>query len=106
MIRDSNLDDFSNCWTLAEAVRRTGDSDRPNDFWRKLISGQLIAFGRRDGQAAREWLPPALCRSLTRRELNTSSARDENQAFVDIVVYPVLNAPNVTDILNGLSLQR
>jgi hypothetical protein len=95
-------------WTLAEAFEATTGREEPNDirFWGFVERGQLIAFGRRQPQLNREWIPESTCRSLMKRDLQTSTAHGGAVSFVDIVIYPVLEAPNAIDFLDGMSLKH
>jgi hypothetical protein len=97
-------------WTLAEAAQRTTGSpdDKDSQLWMMVEDSALVAFGRRHTQSDREWMSAATCQSLIKRDLNTSSAYGLNvkdQSFVDILIYPVLHAPNVVDFLEGMSLK-
>jgi hypothetical protein len=99
-------------WSLAEAVKRTTGSKNPDDngsqFWTMVEQGALVAFGRRHTQSDREWMPAPTCKLLFKRDLSTSSASGLNgtdQSFLDILIYPVLHAPNVVDLLEGMSLK-
>jgi hypothetical protein len=99
-------------WSLAEAVKRTTGSknsdDKDSQFWTMLELGQLVAFGRRQSQSDREWIPETTCKFLINRDLKTSSASGLNakdKPFLDILIYPVLHAPNAIDFLHGISLK-
>jgi hypothetical protein len=99
-------------WSLAEAVKRTTGSKTSDDkaprFWTMVERGRLVAFGRRHAQSAREWIPAETCKLLISLNLETSSASGLNakdQHFLDILIFPVLHAPNAIDFLDGMSLK-
>jgi hypothetical protein len=99
-------------WPLAEAVKRTTGSKNPNgkdsQFWTIVERGELAIFGRRTIQSEHEWIPAATFTSLVNRDLKTSSASGKNakdQRFLDILIYPVLHAPNAIDFLDNKSLK-
>lgn len=99
-------------WSLAEAVKRITGSKNPNgkdsQFWTIVERGELAIFGRRAIQSEHEWIPAATFTSLVNRDLKTSSASGKNakdQRFLDILIYPVLHAPNAIDFLDNKSLK-
>ena len=99
-------------WSLAEAVKCTTGSKNSGDkdprFCTMVERGQLVVFGRRQAQSDREWIPAATCQSLINRDLKASSASGLNtkdKPFLDILIYPVLHAPNSIDFLDGMSLK-
>lgn len=97
---------FSNGWSLLQAAERTGSvKSNKSRLWELVENGQLIAFGRPYTQSDREWMPGVLCRSLDKQDVHMSSASGGGRTFVDILLFPVLCAPNVVDILDGKSLK-
>jgi hypothetical protein len=97
-------------WSLAEAIKRTISSKNSDDsqLWAMVERGELAAFGRRHVQSNHEWISAATCTSLISRDLKTSSASGKNakdQRFLDILIYPVLHAPNAIDFLDNKSLK-
>ena len=95
-------------WTLKEAFSRAvhfqPDISR-HSFWRRVETGELVAFGRRNLQSHRDWMPPLVCRSIIELDLDASSAHGRDWSFVDVVIYSVLRAPNPADVLDGMSLR-
>jgi hypothetical protein len=109
--RVSELIDMSrppSCWPLHEALSRTTGLEGSDDsrLWSMIEAGALIAYGRRHAAADREWIPPSTCRALIDRDLQGSCARGATGRFTDIAIYPVVNAPNAPDILNGMLLKH
>jgi hypothetical protein len=97
-------------WSLAEALKRTTGLKKSDDsqFWAMLERGELVAFGRRDIDSDHEWLSAATCTSLINRDLKSSSASGKNaedQRFIDILIYPVLHAPNAIDFLDNMAIK-
>lgn len=98
-------------WSLAEALKRTvsaNDSDH-SQFWILVERGELAVFGRRHIHSDHEWIPAATCTSLINRDSKTSSVSGKNAEdlqFLDILIYPVLHAPNAIDFLDNRSLKE
>ncbi len=97
-------------WSQAEAVKRTTGSKHPDDprFWPMVERGELVVFGRRHNQSKHEWMPSATYKSLLKQDLDTSSATGpdvKHPAFFDILIYPVLHAPNAVYFLNDMPLK-
>lgn len=97
-------------WPLAEAIERTTHSKNINTpkFWTMLERAELVAFGRRQIQLDHEWIPAATCASLTKRAFKTSTASEKNaegHKYFDIIIYPVLHAPNATHILHKMLMK-
>jgi hypothetical protein len=93
-------------WSLAEAVQRTTGSKNSDDNHTQCCTaveqGRLVAFGRAHIEGDHEWMPPAVCKFLSNRDL-TASNKDE--PYFDILIYPVVDAPNAIDLLEGMSLK-
>jgi hypothetical protein len=99
-------------WPLAEAVKRTTGSRNPDDksprFSTMVERGQVVAFGRRRTQSDREWISTDTWNLLINRDFKTSRASGTNakeKAFRDILIYPILHAPNAIDFLDGMLLK-
>lgn len=98
-------------WPLAEAVKRTTGSSPDNKsprFSTMVERGQVVAFGRRRTQSDREWIPADTWNLLINRNFKTSRASGANakeKAFRDILIYPILHAPNAIDFLDGMPLK-
>jgi hypothetical protein len=98
-------------WPLAEAVKRTTVSSPDNKsprFSTMVERGQVVAFGRRRTQSDREWIPADTWNLLINRNFKTSRASGANakeKAFRDILIYPILHAPNAIDFLDGMLLK-
>jgi hypothetical protein len=96
----------STYWTLTQALWRTTNLEGPDHLWAMVERGELIAYGRRHGRSDREWIPTSICRLLIDRDFQTSCLRGAGECFMDVVIYPVLYAPNALDILDGMTLKQ
>lgn len=102
------MDSHYTRWTLAEALTRVSGAERQDDskLWAMVECGRLLAFGRRHPSSDHEWMEANTCRLLTWRDLKTSTAGGQSDCFTDVLIYPVLHAPNVVDVLDGMLLKH
>jgi hypothetical protein len=98
-------------WSLTEAVRCTSGSEGADANESTLLSiferGQLVAFGRR-ARSGREPIPAAFWNPAIKLDFVNSSASgpSEGHHVSDLLIYPALHAPNVVELLDGLSLKE
>jgi hypothetical protein len=92
-------------WTIAEAIERTSDPDQSvGALWERLGRAELVLTGSFGAQTA---LPapidPKDLLTLDWPGQPSSSLIGDVEVF-NVRVFPVLNAPNASVYLNGLSL--
>lgn len=98
--------------TLGEAVRRTAGRGPPEDnaaaLWSAAKDGRLLLYGRPSPGADRQLIPNARVGLLDlpdyeRSSLTSSDARVGG--YLDVLVYPVVHAPDRVCFLDGMSLK-
>jgi hypothetical protein len=93
-----------NGWSMDDAIRRTiGATNEDNAVarvWTSVQRGRLVAVGQRFGNAVREPIPP---RNITASGVSAPGSRLD--PYSDILIYPVVVAPNAIDLLEGMSLK-
>lgn len=87
-------------------ARRRAASEATGFFRQLLVSGKLLARGRRGSPVLDAIpLPSSAWRSLRFLNLKTSIAREPKETSVkiyDVKVYPAIKAPNAVDLVSGL----
>jgi hypothetical protein len=97
-------------WPLAEAAKctTTAKKNKDTELWRFVESGRLLVYGRRSDTGTHQWIRPAECSSLVYRDFKSSiaaSADAKKKPIADLLLYPVVHAPNAAEFVDGMLLR-